>query len=178
MSSCRELGRQVEQGKEAAVVESVKAASEVYAPVSGEVVAVNDAIAGDPAKVNADPMGEGWFLKLKLADPRQLDGLMDEAAYDEIRRGAGLMRYLPLTAADRRDMLATIGVRSIDDLFADVPAAARRDGLVDLPLAHGRARGRARACRSWRRRMSPPARCRSFSAAAPIAITSRPRSII
>ena len=76
-----EVGRQVEQGKEAAVVESVKAASEVYAPVSGEVAEVNDALAADPAKVNADPMGEGWFLKLRLADPGQLDALMDETAY-------------------------------------------------------------------------------------------------
>jgi len=76
-----EIGRQVEQGKEAAVVESAKAASEVYAPVTGEVVAVNDAVVEDPARVNADAMGEGWFLKLKLADPKQLDGLMDEAAY-------------------------------------------------------------------------------------------------
>ena len=76
-----EIGRQVEQGKEAAVVESAKAASEVYAPVSGEIVAINDAIVADPAKVNADAMGEGWFVKIKLADARQLDALMDEAAY-------------------------------------------------------------------------------------------------
>lgn len=76
-----ELGRQVEQGGEAAVVESAKAASEVYAPVAGEVVAVNDAIAADPATVNTDPMGNGWFIKLRLAEPAQLDGLMDEAAY-------------------------------------------------------------------------------------------------
>ena len=76
-----EIGRWVEKGKEAAVVESVKAASEVYAPVSGEVVEVNDALAGDPAKVNADAMGEGWFLKLRLADPKELDGLLDEGAY-------------------------------------------------------------------------------------------------
>ena len=76
-----EIGRRVEQGKEAAVVESVTAASEVYAPVSGEVVEVNDALAGDPAKVNADAMGEGWFLKLRLADPKELDGLLDEGAY-------------------------------------------------------------------------------------------------
>jgi glycine cleavage system H protein len=75
------VGSQVEAGKEAAVVESAKAASEVYAPVSGEVVAVNAVIADDPAKVNADPMGEGWFLAVKLADARALDGLMDEAAY-------------------------------------------------------------------------------------------------
>jgi len=75
------LGARVEAGKEAAVVESAKAASEVYAPVSGEVVAVNDVIADDPGKVNADPMGDGWFLSVKLDDPKSLDGLMDEAAY-------------------------------------------------------------------------------------------------
>ena len=74
-------GSRVETGKEAAVVESAKAASEVYAPVSGEVVAVNGAIAHDPAKVNADPMGDGWFLTVKLDDLKALDGLMDEAAY-------------------------------------------------------------------------------------------------
>ena len=76
-----EIGRRVEQGKEAAVVESVKAASEVYAPVSGEVVEVNEALAADPARVNADPIGEGWFIKLRLDDPKQLDTLMDEEAY-------------------------------------------------------------------------------------------------
>jgi len=76
-----EIGRRVEKGKEAAVVESVKAASEVYAPASGEVVEVNEALAADPAKVNADPMGEGWFLKLRLTDLKELEGLLDEAAY-------------------------------------------------------------------------------------------------
>ena len=76
-----EIGRRLEQGKEAAVVESVKAASDVFAPVSGEVVAVNEALAADPAQVNADPMGEGWFLKVRLADPGELSALMDEAAY-------------------------------------------------------------------------------------------------
>ena len=76
-----EIGHRVEQGKEAAVVESVKAASEVYTPASGEVVEVNDTLAADPAKVNADAMGEGWFLKLRLSDPKELDGLLDEDAY-------------------------------------------------------------------------------------------------
>ena len=76
-----EIGHRVEKGKEAAVVESVKAASEVYAPVSGEVAQVNDMLTADPARVNADPMGEGWFLKLRLAHPRELDGLLDEDAY-------------------------------------------------------------------------------------------------
>jgi glycine cleavage system H protein len=82
-----EIGRRVEKGKEAAVVESVKAASEVYAPVSGEVVETNAAIAAEPAKVNADAEGEGWFIKLKLADPKELDGLLDEAAYKRFVEG-------------------------------------------------------------------------------------------
>ena len=76
-----EIGRRVEQGKEAAVVESVKAASEVYAPVSGEVAQINEMLAADPARVNADPMGEGWFIKLRLDDPKELDSLMDEEGY-------------------------------------------------------------------------------------------------
>jgi glycine cleavage system H protein len=76
------VGKSVEQGAEAAVVESVKAASEVYAPLSGEVLEVNGALEGEPAKVNADPLGEGWFLKLKVKDKGQLDALMDEAAYN------------------------------------------------------------------------------------------------
>ena len=76
-----EIGRRVEKGKEAAVVESVKAASEVYAPVSGEVAEVNEALTADPAKVNADAMGEGWFFKLRRVDPQELDDLMDEAEY-------------------------------------------------------------------------------------------------
>ena len=78
-----EIGRRIEKGKEAAVVESVKAASEVYAPASGEVAEVNEALAVDPAKVNADPMGEGWFLKLRLTDLKELEGLLDEAAYQQ-----------------------------------------------------------------------------------------------
>jgi glycine cleavage system H protein len=77
-----EIGRKLDQGKEAAVVESAKAASEVYAPISGEVVEVNGAIVADPAKVNADAMGEGWFIKVRLADPQQLDALMDEQTYE------------------------------------------------------------------------------------------------
>jgi glycine cleavage system H protein len=76
-----EIGHRVEKGKEAAVVESVKAASEVYAPVSGEVAAINETLTTDPATVNADPMGDGWFIKLRLDDPHELDGLMDEEGY-------------------------------------------------------------------------------------------------
>jgi glycine cleavage system H protein len=76
-----EAGRQVSKGGEAAVVESVKAASDVYAPVSGEVTEGNAALADEPALVNSDPEGEGWFFKLRLSDPSELDGLMDAEAY-------------------------------------------------------------------------------------------------
>jgi len=76
-----EAGRQLTKGQEAAVVESVKAASDVYAPVSGEVTDGNPAIADDPSVINRDAEGDGWFFKLKLSDPGELDGLMDEAAY-------------------------------------------------------------------------------------------------
>ena len=74
-------GRRIGKGDEAAVVESVKAASDVYAPVSGEVIEGNQAIADDPALINRDPEGGGWFFKLKLVDPGELHGLMDEDAY-------------------------------------------------------------------------------------------------
>ncbi len=76
-----EAGKTLSKGDEAAVVESVKAASDVYSPVAGEVVEGNQAVADDPALVNRDPEGEGWFFKLRLADQGELDGLMDEAAY-------------------------------------------------------------------------------------------------
>jgi glycine cleavage system H protein len=78
-----DAGRTVAKGDDAAVVESVKAASDVYAPVGGEVVEGNGALADDPSLINRDPEGEGWFFKLRLSDPSELDGLMDEAAYRE-----------------------------------------------------------------------------------------------
>lgn len=76
-----EVGATLAKGDEAAVVESVKAASEVYAPVGGEVTEVNGALADEPAKVNESPMDDGWFFKLALADAGELDELMDEEAY-------------------------------------------------------------------------------------------------
>lgn len=84
-----DAGKALTAGKEAAVVESVKAASEVYAPVSGTVIEANDALAGDPALVNREPMGGGWFFTLKLSDLKELDGLMDEAAYATFVKGLG-----------------------------------------------------------------------------------------
>src|SRR5207237_1890413 len=84
------VGKKLAKGDEAAVVESVKAASEVYAPVAGEVVAVNDAISGDPAVVNRSPEGDGWFLKIKVAKAADLDQLMDQNAYNAfVKAGAG-----------------------------------------------------------------------------------------
>lgn len=76
-----EAGKTLSQGDEAAVVESVKAASEVYAPIDGEIVEANDALADEPAKVNEDPEGAAWFLKMKIGNADQLSELMDEAAY-------------------------------------------------------------------------------------------------
>lgn len=75
------IGKTVAKGAEAAVIESVKAASELYAPVSGNVVEINAALQEAPGLVNEDPIGKGWFVKLKLADPKELESLMDEAAY-------------------------------------------------------------------------------------------------
>jgi glycine cleavage system H protein len=82
-----DVGRKVNAGGEAAVVESVKAASEVYAPVGGEVTEGNAALADDPAKVNADPEGEGWFFKLKSVDAGEFGKLMTKAQYDEFVKG-------------------------------------------------------------------------------------------
>jgi glycine cleavage system H protein len=75
------VGATLKQGAEAAVVESVKAASEVYAPVSGTIIAVNDKLPNAPGTVNEDAQGAGWFMKIRFANPAELDALMDEAAY-------------------------------------------------------------------------------------------------
>lgn len=82
-----EVGRKVEKGGEIAVVESVKAASDIYAPVGGEVIEANGALADSPGDVNTDPMGKAWFFKLRIADKSELDSLMDEAAYAEYVKG-------------------------------------------------------------------------------------------
>ena len=83
------VGQTVAKGGEAAVVESVKAASEVYAPVSGEVVEVNSALEGAPGTVNEDATGKGWFLKLKIQNPAELDELMTEEQYRDFVNAAG-----------------------------------------------------------------------------------------
>ena len=77
-----EVGREVTAGESIAVVESVKAASDVYAPIAGKIVEVNGALDDTPETVNADPYGDGWMIKVKLSDPAEIDGLMDAAAYE------------------------------------------------------------------------------------------------
>ena len=81
------LGKAVTKGGDAAVVESVKAASEVYAPVDGKVVAINEKLTAEPALVNSSPTGDGWFFKIKLSNNAQLDALMDEGAYKKFCEG-------------------------------------------------------------------------------------------
>ncbi|MEM1192521.1 MAG: glycine cleavage system protein GcvH [Pseudomonadota bacterium] len=78
-----DVGKSFSQGDDMAVVESVKAASDVYAPISGEVLEVNNAIVDEPAKVNEDPAGGAWFVKIKPANPSELDAMMDAAAYKD-----------------------------------------------------------------------------------------------
>ena len=82
-------GRKVAKGEAVAVVESVKAASDIYAPVSGEVIESNAALADTPGDVNAEPTGKGWFFKMKLADTGEVAGLMDEAGYEAFVKSLG-----------------------------------------------------------------------------------------
>ena len=84
-----EIGRNVAPGDEAAVIESVKAASELYAPVSGEVIEVNSALNDAPELVNSDPTGDGWFIKIRLTNADEVEALMDESAYAAFAAGQG-----------------------------------------------------------------------------------------
>ena len=84
-----QVGRKVTKGESIAVVESVKAASDIYTPAAGEIVEANAALAESPGDVNADPMGKGWFYKIKLDNLADLEGLMDQAAYDAFVKGLG-----------------------------------------------------------------------------------------
>ncbi|MDT0136174.1 glycine cleavage system protein GcvH [Acidovorax sp. PRC11] len=83
-----EVGKTFAQGEVAGVVESVKAAADVYMPVSGEIVEVNEALRADPSLANSAPLGDGWFFKVRLSDASQLDALMDETAYTEFSKNA------------------------------------------------------------------------------------------
>ena len=78
-----EVGQELAQGGEGATIESIKAAGEIHMPVAGTVIAINESLGDDPAQVNSDPLGAGWFIKIKIADPAQAGALMDQAAYDQ-----------------------------------------------------------------------------------------------
>ena len=125
-----QVGAKFKKGDAAAVVESVKAASDVFAPASGEVVAVNDKLAATPSLVNEDAQGQGWLFKLKLSAPSELDGLMDADGLRRISEDDRLMRYLPLDADDRRLMLQRIGVGRHRRLCS--PTSPRAGGFGDL----------------------------------------------
>jgi glycine cleavage system H protein len=84
-----QAGRKVAKGESVAVVESVKAASDIYAPATGEIIEANAGLAETPGDVNTEPMGKGWFFKMKLADKAELAGLMDQAAYEAFVKGLG-----------------------------------------------------------------------------------------
>ena len=84
-----DVGKTVERNGDACVVESVKAASEVYAPVDGEIVEVNAALEEDPELVNQSPTGDGWFMKIRISDPAQVEAMMDEAAYNAFTASQG-----------------------------------------------------------------------------------------
>ncbi|TFZ05845.1 glycine cleavage system protein GcvH [Ramlibacter henchirensis] len=83
-----EVGRRYGKGEVAGVVESVKAAADVFMPVTGEVLEVNESLRADPSLANSDPLGQGWFFKVKLADVSETNGLMDETAYNEFSKNA------------------------------------------------------------------------------------------
>ena len=117
-------------------VESVKAVSDLISPLSGEVLEVNQKVVDAPETVNEDPYGDGWLVRIRVADPAEADGLLDAAGRT---RQASLaeqpVSYLSLTDADREEMLAAIGVSSIDELFQEIPAGVRFQGRLDLEPA-------------------------------------------
>ena len=146
-----EVGASVAKDQAYAEVESVKAVSDVFAPLSGEIVAVNEAPRRRPEKINDDPYGDGWLVKVKLSDPSELDSLLDVNAYKELL-GSNvwrlMSRYTSVTDEDLQAMLDAIGVGSLEDLFADIPRAVRLGRELDLPAGQvgaGGARAPVRA---------------------------------
>ena len=146
-----EIGRDVAADEACAVVESVKAASDVYAPLTGKVVETNQTIIDDPSIVNSDAEGEGWFFRIEIDDTDAFDALMDAAAYDEYVETLGLMdalaelaaleaadsfvaRHIGPSEADIAAMLHVVGAATLDDLAAKtVPPAIRTNQALDLP---------------------------------------------
>ena len=116
-------GAKIEAGKIFGTVESVKAVSEIYAPASGEVIEANGDLHNTPEKINTDPHGAAWLIKVRSRTLRRLNGLDGRGRLRSVHRLAkqgslGLMRYLPKSPAERQEMLAAIGAKSIEDLFS------------------------------------------------------------
>ena len=171
-----------------AEVESVKAVSDVIAPMSGEIVEVNDALDDAPEKINEDPYGEGWLVKVKLTDAGRGRGAarrrgIPQAAGHGLARPrhrasvalAVVTRYTSATAADRAEMLAAIGVDSVDELFEQIPEPLRLGRPLELPDGLERGRG-LRAPGGAGRRATPTPRSRSASSAPGCTTTTCRRS--
>src|SRR5262249_1241895 len=106
------VGTKLDQGKSLGSVESVKAVSDIYSPVSGEVVEINTELADHPEKLNADPHGAAWLVQIRLSDPGQLQSLMSAAEYQSYVGADQQLRYLPKSDSERREMLDACGVKS------------------------------------------------------------------
>ena len=154
-------------------VESVKAVSDVIAPLSGEILEVNEKAVDEPETVNDDPYGEGWLVRIRLGDPAEVDALLDVEAYRARRSRAMTAGYLSLTDRDREEMLAAIGVSSIDELFAQIPDGVRFDRRAGGAAGAARAGARPRTSRSSRRRTRTPASSSRSSARASTTTTCR-----
>ncbi|OXV05115.1 hypothetical protein Egran_07117, partial [Elaphomyces granulatus] len=124
------VGASVESGKTLGSVESVKAVSDIYSPVTGEVTAVNEALATAPEKINEDPYELGWLAKIKLSAPDELKALMNAADYAKYLEG--FMRYLPKSDFERHEMLQAIGATSLEDLYSYLPKEVRFERPLDI----------------------------------------------
>ena len=130
--------RQDSGGKSLGSVESVKAVSEIFSPVSGEVTETNAALVDAPEKINTDPHGTAWLIKLKLADPKEVASADGRRRLRSVYRRASqgtlrLMRYLPKSPSERQEMLDAIGAHSIDELFKSIPEKFRLRAPLALP---------------------------------------------
>src|ERR1039458_5912764 len=126
------VGAHIEQGKSLGSGESVKAVSDVYSPVSGEITEINQTLAEKPETLNSDPHGAAWLVKIKLSAPAELAGLMSAAEYEAYIGAEKELRYLPKSDSERREMLDACGVSSAEELFAHLPEAVRLGRPLNL----------------------------------------------
>ena len=132
-----EVGQELDTGGDMAVVESVKAASDVYAPIAGEVIAVNEELGDDPERINADPYGDGWIVRMQPSEEFDDSALLaPDRLSNPARRRRSLrekMPFIPHTEDDTREMLAAIGADSLDELFDEIPKQLLIDSLDGVP---------------------------------------------